>query len=97
MKKRCFKIWKASSSREKYVAAKRLSNQVIYHAKNESLKFCMQKSKADLKIIFRLAKQLKKNNADIIGKEPIINNTGSLSLNIKESCLERTLHQITQP
>ena len=94
------KIWKAGGSRENYVTAKRLSNLVIYLAKNESFELGMQKDEADMNRIFRLAKQLKKNNTDIIGEKGVLNDTSAISLNIgtkkaawNEHCIRLLNHE----
>ena len=79
-KRNFFKLWKSGGSRDAYVSAKRVSNRIVYHAENEALKCHLQKNKADFTNIFRLAKQIKHNNQDVVGKKPVLNDTGTLSL-----------------
>ena len=62
------------------VSAKRASNRIIYHAKNEALKCNLQKNKADFTNIFLLAKKIRHNNQDVVGEKPVLNDTGTLSL-----------------
>ena len=66
--------------RDAYVSAKRASNRIVYHAKNEALKCHLQKNKADFTNIFRLAKQIRHNNQDVVGEKPVLNDAGTLSL-----------------
>ena len=79
-KRKFFKLWKVGGSRDAYVSAKRASNRIVYHAKNEALKCHLQKNKADFTNIFRLAKQIRHNNQDFVGEKPLLNDTGTLSL-----------------
>ena len=79
-KRKFFNLWKAGGSRDAYVSAKRASNRIVYHAKNETLKCHLQKNKADFTNIFRLAKQIRHNNQDVVGEKPVLNDTGTLSL-----------------
>ena len=79
-KRKLFKLWKADGSRDTYVSAKRASNRIVYHAKNGALKCHFQKNKADFTNIFRLAKQIRHNNQDVVGEKPVLNDTGTLSL-----------------
>ena len=75
-KRKFFKLWKAGGSRDDYVSAKRASNRIVYHAKNETLKCHLQKNKADFTYIFCLAKQIR----HLVGEKPVLNDTGTLSL-----------------
>ena len=79
-KRKFFKLWKAGGSRDDYVSAKRASNRIIYLAKNEALKCHLQKNKADFTKIFRLPKHIRHNNQDVVCEKPVLNDTGTLSL-----------------
>ena len=76
-KRKKWKAWKKGGSREEYNLAKRTSRQVLYAAKkaSEDAKFSdVNNSKAD---IFKIAKQAKKENADIVGEQCILNDQGN--------------------
>ena len=79
-KRRCFKLWKAGGSRAAYNSAKRASNRAVYHAKNEAEKVALQKIDPRSADVYRLAKQMRRDNQDVMGEKPIKNDEGLLSL-----------------
>ena len=79
-KRRCFKLWKAGGSRAAYNSAKRASNRAVYHAKNEAEKVALQKIDPRSVDVYRLAKQMRRDNQDVMGEKPVKNDEGLLSL-----------------
>ena len=79
-KRKCFKAWKAGGSREAYIAAKRVSNRAVFHAKNEAQKVALDDIDFKSPDIFRLVKQLKHDKQDVVGEKPVKNDAGALSL-----------------
>ena len=79
-KRRCFKLWKAGGSRAAYNTAKRTSNRVVHQAKSEAEKVALQKIDARSGDVYRLAKQMRRDNQDVMGEKPVKNNAGQLSL-----------------
>ena len=79
-KRRCFKLWKAGGSRAAYNTAKRTSNRVVHQAKSEAEKVALQKIDARSGDVYRLAKQMRRDNQDVMGEKPVKNDAGQLSL-----------------
>ena len=67
-KRKFFKLWKAGGSLDTYVSAKRASNRIVYHAKNEASKCHLQKNKAYFTNIFCLAIQIRHNKQDVVAR-----------------------------
>ena len=81
-KRRCFKLWKAGGSRAAYNTAKRASNHAVHEAKSEAEKVALQKidpKSVDI-YIYRLAKQMRCDNQDVMGEKLVKNDAGQLSL-----------------
>ena len=81
-KRRCFKLWKAGGSRAAYNTAKRASNRAVHEAKSEAEKVALQRvdpKSADIHV-YRLAKQMRPDNQDVMGEKPVKNDAGLLSL-----------------
>ena len=76
-KRQKYKEWKKGGSREEYNIAKRKSKQVLYEAKKaaEDLKF--SDVNAGREDVFRIAKQMKKTNVDVVGEQCILNDAGN--------------------
>ena len=79
-KRRCFKLWKAGGSRAAYNTAKCTSNRVVHQAKSEAEKVALQKIDARSGDVYRLAKQMRRDNQDVMGEKPVKNDAGQLSL-----------------
>ena len=79
-KRRCFKLWKAGGSRAAYNTAKRASNRAVHEAKSEAEKVALQKIDPKSADIYRLAKQMRRDNQDVMGEKPVKNDAGQLSL-----------------
>ena len=80
------------SWRSTYSSAKRASNRAVYHAKSEAAKVALQKIDRKFADVYRLAKQMKRDNQDVMGEKPVKNDEGLLSLDAdgkKEAWKER--------
>ena len=73
-------MWKAGGSRAAYNTAKRTSNRVVHQAKSEAEKVALQKIDARSGDVYRLAKQMRRDNQDVMGEKPVKNDAGQLSL-----------------
>ena len=76
-------MWKAGGSRTAYNTAKRTSNGVVHQAKSEAEKVALQKIDARSGDVYRLAKQMRRDNQDVMGEKPVKNDAGQLSLDEK--------------
>jgi hypothetical protein len=79
-KRRFYKAWKAGGSITDYKAAKRNARRAVYYAKNGAQKIVLEKIDLKSADIYKLAKQLKRDNQDVIGEKPVKNDAGELSL-----------------
>ena len=82
-KRRCFKLWKAGGSRAAYNTAKRTSNRTVHQARSEAEKVALQKIDPRSGDVYLLAKQMRRDNQDVIGEKPVKNDAGQLSLDEK--------------
>ena len=73
LKRRCFKLWKAGGSRAPYNTAKRASNRAVHKAKSEAEKVALQKIDPKSAVIYRLAKQMRRDKQDVMGEKPVKN------------------------
>ena len=73
-------MWKAGGSRAAYNTAKRTSNRVVHQAKSEAEKVALQKIDARSGDVYQLAKQMRRDNQDVMGEKPVKNAAGQLSL-----------------
>ena len=78
-KRRCWKAWKQCGGKEQYLQAKRNAKRTVYAAK----KTAEEKKFSDLKPgtddIFKIAKQLRKDNQDVVGDKCVKDDLGNLS------------------
>ena len=79
-KRRCFKLWKAGGSRAAYNTAKRTSNRAVHQARSEAEKVALQKIDPRSGDVYQLAKQIRRDNQDVMGEKPVKNDAGQLSL-----------------
>ena len=79
-KKNCFHISFDNFFGSAYNTAKRTSNRVVHLAKSEAEKVALQKKDARSGDLYRLAKQMRRENQDVIGEKPVKNDAGQLSL-----------------
>ena len=82
-KRRCYKVWKRGGSREEYNAAKRVAKRAVFHAKSEAEKVVLENIDPKTADIYRLAKQMRRENQDVMGEKPVRNDAGTLSLDQK--------------
>ena len=68
-KRRCWKAWKQSGQgKETYLAAKRKAKPVIHLAKQRAEELELQDVREGKVNIFRTAKQMRRQNQDVLGK-----------------------------
>ena len=67
-------------SRAAYNTAKRASNCAVHLTKSEAEKVALQKIDPKSADIFHLAKQMRRDNQDVMGEKPVKNDAGQLSL-----------------
>ena len=94
-KRKCFKVWKAGEDRDAYQAAKRASNLAVHIAKTDVEKIAFKQINPRSVEIYRLAKQMRRKNQDVIGDKPVRNNNGQMSLDVdskKEAWRKRYMH-----
>ena len=94
-KRKCFKVWKAGGDRDAYQAVKRASNLAVHLAKTDAEKIAFKKINPRSVEIYRLAKQMRRENQDVIGDKPVKNNNGQMSLDVdskKEAWREHYIH-----
>ena len=76
-------------------AAKRASNLAVHIAKTDAEKIAFKKINPRSVEIYRLAKQMRRKNQDVIGDKPVRNNNGQMSLDVdskKEAWREHYMH-----
>ena len=94
-KRKCFKVWEAGGDRDAYQAAKRASNLAVHIAKTDAEKLAFKQINLRSVEIYRLAKQMRRENQDVIGDKPVRNNNGQMSLDVdskKEAWREHYMH-----
>ena len=75
-KRRCFKLWKAGGSCAAYNTAKRASNRAVHEAE----KVVLQKIDPKSTDIYCLARQMRRDNQDVMGEKPVKKDAGQLAL-----------------
>ena len=75
-RRRCFKLWKAGGSWAAYNTA----NHTVHQARSEAEKVALQKMDPRSGDVYRLAKQMRRDNRDVMGEKPVKNDAGQLSL-----------------
>ena len=94
-KRKCFKVWKAGGNRDAYQTAKRASNFAVHIAKTDAEKIAFKQINPRSVEIYRLAKQIRRENQDVIADKPVRNNNGQMSLDVdskKEAWREHYMH-----
>ena len=79
-----WKIWKSGGSRENYVLAKKVAKQTVFAAKKKAEKEKLNHIDSDSNIIYRIAKQMKQENKDIVGEKCIRDDDGVLAFNVED-------------
>ena len=78
-KRGCFKLWKADGNRAAYNTAKHTSNRAVHQARSEAEKVALQKIDPRSGDVYRLAKQMRRDNQDVMGEKPVKDDAGQLS------------------
>ena len=94
-KRKCFKVWKAGGDRDAYQAAKRTSNLAVHIAKTDVEKIALKQINSRSVEIYRLAKQMRRENQDLIGDKRVRTNNSQMSLDVdskKEAWREHYMH-----
>ena len=80
-KRKLWKAWKkAGQGREAYLEAKRQAKQAIYLAKKRAEERELQNVSEGKDNIFRIAKQMRRQNQDVIGDKCVRNDLGEMAL-----------------
>ena len=78
-KRRCWKAWKQGGGEEQYLQAKRNAKQTVYTAKKTAEEKKFSDLKPGMDDIFKIAKQLRKDNQDVVGDKCVKDDSGNLS------------------
>ena len=81
-KRQLWKIWKSGGSKEGYLEAKRVAKKKVYAAKKkaEEVQFAnVASDKEDRNQLFKIARQMVKTNADVVGDKCVTNDDGELA------------------
>ena len=80
-KRQAFKAWKTGKgTRASYHAAKRIARRAVHHAHQEADKEVYKNIDPKSSDLYRLAKQFRKENADVVGDKPVKNDAGEMSM-----------------
>ena len=78
-KRRCWKAWKQGGGKEQYLQAKRNAKRTVYTAKKAAEEKKFSDLKPGMDDIFKIAKQLRKDNQDVVGDKCVKDDSGNLS------------------
>ena len=78
-KRRCWKAWKQGGGKEQYLQAKRNAKRTVYTAKKTAEEKKFSDLKPGMDDIFKIAKQLRKDNQDVVGDKCVKDDSGNLS------------------
>ncbi|RUS73531.1 hypothetical protein EGW08_018716 [Elysia chlorotica] len=82
-KRQAFKAWKTGKgTRAEYDAAKRTARHLVHHVRYEADKVVYQNIDPKSSEVFRLANQMRKENADVVGDKPVKNDAGEMSMSV---------------
>ena len=80
-KRQAFKAWKTGKgTRASYHAAKCIARHAVNHARQEADKEVYKNIDPKSSEIYRLANQLRKENADVVGDKPMKHDAGEMSM-----------------
>ena len=79
-KRKKWKAWKEGGSKEEYLKAKRSAKKAVYTAKKAAEDEKFANLKPGMKEIFKMAKQMKRDNQDVTGEKCIKDDSGNLSI-----------------
>ena len=83
-KGRLWKIWKNGGSKKHYILAKKVPKQWVFAEKKKAEKEKMKDIKTDTHIVYRIAKQMKQEHRDIVGKKCVRDDNDVLAFNEEE-------------
>ena len=78
-KRRYWKAWKQGGGKEQYLQAKQNAKRTVYTAKKTAEEKKFSDLKPGLDDIFKIAKQLRKDNQDVVGDKCVKDDSGNLS------------------
>ena len=78
-KRRCWKAWKQGGGKEQYLRAKRNAKRTVYTAKKTAEEKKFSDLKPGMDDICKVAKQLRKDNQDVVGDKCVKDDSGNLS------------------
>ena len=78
-KRRCWKAWKQGGGKEQYLQAKQNAKRTVYTAKKTTEEKKFSDLKPGMDDIFKIAKQLRKDNQDVVGDKCVKDDSGNLS------------------
>ena len=80
-KRQAFKAWKSGKgTRASYYVAKRIARRAVHHARQEADKEVYKNIDPKSSELYRLANQLRKENAYVVGDKPVKNDAGEMSM-----------------
>ena len=80
-KRQAFKAWKTGKgTRASYDAAKHIARRAVHHARKEADKEVYKNIDPKSSELYRLANQLRKENADVVGEKLVKNDAGEMSM-----------------
>ena len=79
-KRKCYNAWKKGGSRAEYNIAKKRAKKAVYAAKQEAEKSRVQNIDPNSDDVYRIAKQMKWENQDVVGDMCVRNDAGALAL-----------------
>ena len=80
-KQQAFKAWKTGKgNRASYYAAKCIARRAVHHARQEADKEVYKNIDPKSSELYRLANQLRKENADVVDDKPVKNDAGEMSM-----------------
>ena len=86
-KRRAWKLWKHGGDKEIYLNAKRRAKRAVYLAKKNAEASRFSNLKPGLVDIFKIAKQMRKDNLDVVGDKCIKDDSGNLAISDAAKCI----------
>ena len=85
-KRRAWKLWKHGGDKEIYLHAKRSAKRAVYLAKKNAEASRFSDLKPGPVDIFKIAKQMRKDNLDVVGDKCIKDDSGNLAISDAAKC-----------
>ena len=82
-KRQCWKAWKQGGSKEQYRQAKRNAKRTVHTAKKTASVKKFSDLKPGMNDIFKILKQMRSDNQDVVGDKRVKNDSGNLSIDNK--------------